>query len=409
MAGINVFGRKSGNPQILIIGVLITLLVGIGVYMLLNTEEEGSDESNGSSGSDESNGSNGSGESNGSDSSDESNGSENENGTQTASFESSSEPDPEPDGFFSFFRSIMPKVTVGTAPSNCVLSEWEDAGECNPSSGKKPQERRVRIKSKNGGTCPAPFTTNEDDVEKREVNCPVDCVGVYKDNWGDCSKTCGGGTQTKLWEMSVSPKNGGRSCTDVYGANLHLTQACNENPCPVDCVGYHDTNWSECSTTCGDGTKTKKWNTTILAAHGGKSCAAAYPTDPDAGKTKTAPCNNGPCCDPEGRQNPQRVFYYESECVDKYHEIDMAGLYGEDYSVKACRRHLEIGEKGCEKGPDWYDIKYSYDGFCAEDIEKWKKNNQAAYCSGGGKTPTLSGGSVEDHRRGEQSVSAGNF
>ncbi len=89
-------------------------------------------------------------------------------------------------------------------------------------------------------------------------NCPTPCIG----GWGACSATCGGGTQT--YAIITPATNGGAACTSpAPGA----TQACNPNPCPVNCVG----GWSACSQPCGGGTMT--YSVTTPAANGGAVCS----------------------------------------------------------------------------------------------------------------------------------------
>ncbi|XP_033624785.1 thrombospondin type-1 domain-containing protein 7A-like isoform X2 [Asterias rubens] len=55
--------------------------------------------------------------------------------------------------------------------------------------------------------------------------CPQDCiVGTFK-HWSECTSSCGNGTQTRTREVVVPPIRGGRSCP-----NLSETRICKNNP-----------------------------------------------------------------------------------------------------------------------------------------------------------------------------------
>jgi hypothetical protein len=78
---------------------------------------------------------------------------------------------------------------------------------------------------------------------------PLDCVGGWGD-WGDCNETCGGGAKKRIYNVTVTAERGGAECAIMDDATS--STACNEQPCPVNCVGgYGD--WSSCSTNCGPG------------------------------------------------------------------------------------------------------------------------------------------------------------
>lgn len=65
---------------------------------------------------------------------------------------------------------------------------------------------------------------------------PVDCVG----SWGDCTVTCGGGTQ--IFSVTTPAANGGMACLFADGAS----RACNEHSC-----GCTSTTWEpDASTVC---------------------------------------------------------------------------------------------------------------------------------------------------------------
>ena len=57
---------------------------------------------------------------------------------------------------------------------------------------------------------------------------PVNCQWTVWAQWGACSLTCGGGTQTKTRSIKVQAAHGGNTCTG--GAST--SQKCNTDACP---------------------------------------------------------------------------------------------------------------------------------------------------------------------------------
>lgn len=98
---------------------------------------------------------------------------------------------------------------------------------------------------------------------------PVDCVVSAWSAFSACSAACGGGTQTRTRTVVTPAANGGAACPV-----LEEMQSCNEQPCPVDCVVSDWSEWGTCSATCGGGTQTRTRTVVTPAAFGGAPCPA---------------------------------------------------------------------------------------------------------------------------------------
>uniref|UniRef100_H2ZII6 Peptidase S1 domain-containing protein n=1 Tax=Ciona savignyi TaxID=51511 RepID=H2ZII6_CIOSA len=128
-----------------------------------------------------------------------------------------------------------------------VWSEWSDFSECSKSC-----ERGLRTRNR---TC---LNGNVGDigchVGQPSMNriCNTHACPRFTSfgSWSDCSKTCGNGTSERV-----------RTCRNGVVGDLgcrgHLTQtkACNAQDCPCDYSTWGA--WSECSVTCGPGTKNR--------------------------------------------------------------------------------------------------------------------------------------------------------
>lgn len=84
---------------------------------------------------------------------------------------------------------------------------------------------------------------------------------------GSCSKTCGGGKQSKTRKIITNPALGGKKCP-----NLSEEIDCNTQECPVDCVlGDSLIYMNDCSSLCGTGIRKAK-KTVISEAKFGGQC-----------------------------------------------------------------------------------------------------------------------------------------
>ncbi|CAH1773733.1 unnamed protein product [Owenia fusiformis] len=118
------------------------------------------------------------------------------------------------------------------------------------------------------------------------IPCPVNGgVGQWSD-WGECSTTCGDGEKTRTRACdSPAPANGGANCSPD---DLIEILICNVVECPVN-GGYAEWSvWSSCSTTCGGGEIARERTCTDPApAYGGDDCVGD--------NLETDVCNTFPC------------------------------------------------------------------------------------------------------------------
>jgi len=121
--------------------------------------------------------------------------------------------------------------------------------------------------------------------------CPADCKVEDWSSWSDCSATCGGGTKTRGRGVVREAEIGGVPCPA-----LEEEEPCNTDQCPVDCEVEDWSSWSECSATCGGGTRTRERKVVQEPENGGAACQdreeeESCKTEPCEG-TKGAKSNN---------------------------------------------------------------------------------------------------------------------
>jgi len=121
--------------------------------------------------------------------------------------------------------------------------------------------------------------------------CPVDGGWSAYSAWSSCSKPCGGGEQSRTRTCTnPAPQHGGKDCV----GDAKETRKCNESPCAVD-GGWTDYSaWSACSKTCGGGVQTRtRTCTKPVPRYGGKDCVGDAKEDRacNSEKCKPEPCS----------------------------------------------------------------------------------------------------------------------
>jgi hypothetical protein len=100
--------------------------------------------------------------------------------------------------------------------------------------------------------------------------CPIDCKASAWSEWQPCSKSCGTGVTKRFRSELVAAAFGGTKC-----GRLTQLQACEEKPCPVDCISGDWDAWSRCTATCGTGQQSRTRQVVRQAAYGGLLCKAS--------------------------------------------------------------------------------------------------------------------------------------
>ncbi len=154
-------------------------------------------------------------------------------------------------------------------PVNCEVSQWTEYSECTVScgGGEKTRTREVTQPAMYGGeACPEDLT---DTVECGTAPCPIDCEVGDWDDWGECTASCGGGTQERTRSITQQDQYGGLPCSTFA---LTDVQSCGDDPCPIPCEVSDWSDWDVCSVTCGEGQQRRIRDILQDAEHGGETC-----------------------------------------------------------------------------------------------------------------------------------------
>ncbi|XP_023216087.1 spondin-1-like isoform X2 [Centruroides sculpturatus] len=159
--------------------------------------------------------------------------------------------------------TLLPDIDVDRPSSNvteCAATPWSEFGPCSVSCG---QGYQIRVRSYEEEQR-SPSVDCDLQLEEK-VACETECVGDVScetspwSRWTECSSTCGRGLRTR------SRKYRNYAARKVCTLDLMEKEACgpSETDCQTGettdptCEVTHWSEWSPCSASCGKGTKTR--------------------------------------------------------------------------------------------------------------------------------------------------------
>eukprot|EP00928_Gymnodinium_smaydae_P010951 TRINITY_DN14117_c0_g5_i1.p1 TRINITY_DN14117_c0_g5~~TRINITY_DN14117_c0_g5_i1.p1 ORF type:complete len:1558 (+),score=314.31 TRINITY_DN14117_c0_g5_i1:79-4752(+) len=169
------------------------------------------------------------------------------------------------------------QCSLGSCPDrDCMLGAWEAWSQCDVASSQRFRSRKIETPSLGAGkACTGPL--------KETIPCPAvvipDCELSTWSGWSKCDKACGTGQQFRT--RNVLPPDGSSACSwhspsgSESALSLRDTQFCNAQPCgdgPVDCQLAEWSQWSRCSSSCGQGAISRNRSVARPADEGGKGC-----------------------------------------------------------------------------------------------------------------------------------------
>eukprot|EP00898_Chlorokybus_atmophyticus_P003480 jgi/Chlat1/4132/Chrsp269S03954 len=192
----------------------------------------------------------------------------------------------------------MPDLTASCNTLACeTFSVYSSAyGQCSETCGGGTQTRTVVCKSSYGYTADIALCRDAGlDVSSSKACNTQACVGYFwgYDSWGVCNQTCGGGqavrTVTCMQAVADNPAVVAPDASLCTAASKpDSTRMCNTAPCVV--YAWDISDWTICSKTCGGGTMTR-----AVSCEGSDGRPAAISQCTGQAPNSTAACSTDLC------------------------------------------------------------------------------------------------------------------
>ena len=173
---------------------------------------------------------------------------------------------------------------MDTCPEDCQWSDWQDWRACSVTCGNGSSYRMRLVKTPmlhGGRECEGGYQQSRD---CNAAFCPIHCKWDDWAQWTECSTTCGEGAEKRSREVKVMADHGGNPCN----GSRYDTRDCDHSGCPIQCVWADWADWQSCSASCGSGKHSRSREKAVLAENGGADCSG-----PDA---EVAACPELPAC-----------------------------------------------------------------------------------------------------------------
>ncbi|XP_078346313.1 uncharacterized protein LOC144631689 isoform X2 [Oculina patagonica] len=169
----------------------------------------------------------------------------------------------------------------GGCPVDGGYSAWGPYGACSKPCGGGEQTRTRTCTNPppaNGGKDCSGLGPSTSSRKCNENSCPIDGGYGNWNEWSTCSVSCGGGRRARSRQCdNPTPQHGGKGCSELGPSTQ--TEECNTNDCPRD-GGYSAWGpYSKCSKSCGGGKQTRQRTcTNPPPSAGGKDCSKLGPS-----------------------------------------------------------------------------------------------------------------------------------
>eukprot|EP00927_Polykrikos_kofoidii_P061549 TRINITY_DN56385_c0_g1_i1.p1 TRINITY_DN56385_c0_g1~~TRINITY_DN56385_c0_g1_i1.p1 ORF type:complete len:1627 (-),score=229.91 TRINITY_DN56385_c0_g1_i1:395-5275(-) len=160
---------------------------------------------------------------------------------------------------------------------DCKMTSWSVWSECTDFQSQSSRFRKIETPAAYGGIeCEEALGETKSCTASSESDTMVNCELGSWGQWSLCSKTCGNGQTHRSRTIEVQSVDGGRPCA----GNTAETAPCGEIDCSLDlsqpgnCQLSSWSEWSACSSDCGQGVEKRTRTVVQLAQEGGMGCNA---------------------------------------------------------------------------------------------------------------------------------------